>query len=587
MSQTKSSASLAEPRIPQPHGGIQYNFCKNPKCSNYGVEPSNSTLKWQKGSGNYTIASGGKGFPLLRCNSCGETPPLKSNLGIAEEIERISAYLDSGKNGLTCPNESCSNHSVPVGTKKAYRSFGTAASGAKRFQCATCGKTFSTPKPTKGQHETHRNIEIFTLLANKVPLSRIINITGISWAVLYNRIDFIHRQCLAFAANREKRLKDMPIEKLYLSIDRQDYEVNWTERKDKRNVVLSAMASADNSTGYVFGIHPNFDHSLDKDEIERNAAEINDHARKAPFRKYARLWLESDYENRDVKLKKIASGSLAGSIASKYDEYSERSDVEAFDERAAGRKLPSYGLQVKAEYTMIAHFHFLKRLMGNVGKWRFFMDQESGIRSACLSAFKDEIKTRKAEAFYVGIEKEITVDEKRRFKAEAKKNFEAVMAEFPHMTEDEAKLEMLKREISRVMTLGKWKDQWVRHPLPSMSESNKYMCWLTEHDEFDLTHKAWLYNKASLHGVDSFFQKIRRRISMFERPIHSASNAGRTWSGYAAYNPAMVVKMLEIYRVVHNYVDFRKEGGEKTTPATRLGLAKAPLDYKDVLYFEG
>ena len=74
-----------------------------------------------------------------------------------------------------------------------------------------------------------------------------------------------------------------------------------------------------------------------------------------------------------------------------------------------------------------------------------------------------------------------------------------------HRGEDEIKLEMLKEEIKRVSELGKFKDRWVHHPLPSMSEANKAMCWLTEHDKYDLTHQAWLYNKASLHSVDSFF----------------------------------------------------------------------------------
>jgi len=41
--------------------------------------------------------------------------------------------------------------------------------------------------------------------------------------------------------------------------------------------------------------------------------------------------------------------------------------------------------------------------------------------------------------------------------------------------------------------------------------------------------------------------------------------------------------------VVHNFIDKRqtKKGGIKTitTPATRLGLAQAPLTYGDVIYF--
>ena len=142
-----------------------------------------------------------------------------------------------------------------------------------------------------------------------------------------------------------------------------------------------------------------------------------------------------------------------------------------------------------------------------------------------------------------------------------------------------------KQEIQSMQEVGDWKDRWVKHPFPDMAEANKAMCWLTEHDDgdMDLTHKAWLYNKATLHGVDSFFQKVRRRVAMLERPISSSSNNGRVWNGYGAYDPNMVVKLLEIFRVVHNYVDVREKDG--TTPAMRLGLAQAPLDYSTILYF--
>lgn len=48
----------------------------------------------------------------------------------------------------------------------------------------------------------------------------------------------------------------------------------------------------------------------------------------------------------------------------------------------------------------------------------------------------------------------------------------------------------------------------------------------------------------------------------------------------------MVGKLLDIFRVVHNYIDVRKKDGVTTTAAMRLGLANAPLSYKDVLYYE-
>jgi transposase-like protein len=594
MTQTISSATPKPPRIPLKTAGLQYNFCKNPKCSNYGVEPPPKAKRGEPSK--YTLSSGGKGFPLLKCNECGEMPPIKSNAGITEELDRLSAYLNipKVKTNLCCPDSACANHTVPVGTRKAYRSFGTAASGAKRYQCSLCHKTFSLAKPTKGQHETHHNIDIFKELVNRAPLSRIIEKQEISWHLLYRRIDFIHKQCMAFAANRENQLKTLPIERLYLAVDKQDYEVNWTERKDKRNVVLSAITSADNETGYVFGIHPNFDPTLNQEAIELDAQAINDADNPDPLKKYARLRLKSDYIKTHAKIaaKKKIGTTLTDDIAATYSEAQQRDDIESFDTKSGTQKLPDYGLQIRAEYTMIAHFYFLKNLLGNVTKWRFFLDQESGIRSACLSAFKDEIANHTAEAFYVRIEKDLTIEQKRKYKLKSKNNFDQIKLSNPGKSENDIKLEMLKQEIQAVTLLGSWKDRWVQHPLPSMSESNKAMCWLTEHDEFDLDHQAWLYNKASLHSVDSFFERIRRRVMMLERSIHSSANNGRTWSGYAAYNPAMVGKLLDIFRVVHNYVLVKREKDEngvivKSTPAMRLGLAQAPVEYKDIVNFVG
>lgn len=579
------------PRVPLEHCGIQYNFCKNPGCSNFGV-PASQEKKYGGNTYNLTGATRAEGFvniPLLRCNSCGEHFPMKSNQGISEEINRISKYLEISKEKVCCSNQDCSNHKIPVGTKKAYRSYGATKAGAKRYRCNVCLTTVSIAKDTQWQHDTHKNIEIFKLLVNKVALNRIIEITGVSWAVLYNRIDYIHKQLMAFVSNRENKLKDMSFDRLYLSVDRQEYTINWTERKDKRNTTITGITSADNKTGYVFGIHPNFDYSLDKTKVESEAKTIGDITKTPPFRKYARLWLEKDYSDsikRSGLRHKKASSSLIQDIANTYNNAQQREDIEEFDSKTNTEKLPDYGVQVHAEYTMIAHFHFLKSLFGSVGKWRFFLDQDSGIRGACIGAFSQEIKEHTAEAFYVRIEKNLTVDEKRKITAIAKKKFAETSKRFPGLSENEIKIELLKEEILANIEIGNWKDKWIKHPFPDMAETNKAMCWLTEHDDgdMDLTHKAWLYNKATLHGVDNFFQQVRRRVMMLERPVGSSGNGGRVWNGYGCYNPTMAVKMVEIFRVVHNYINVRK--GEKTTPAMRLGLADAPLSYKTVLYNE-
>jgi hypothetical protein len=51
-------------RTPPKHANIQYNFCKNPVCSNFGVTPPETFKRGILGS--YAITYGGRAFPLLK-----------------------------------------------------------------------------------------------------------------------------------------------------------------------------------------------------------------------------------------------------------------------------------------------------------------------------------------------------------------------------------------------------------------------------------------------------------------------------------------------------------------------------------------
>lgn len=130
--------------------------------------------------------------------------------------------------------------------------------------------------------------------------------------------------------------------------------------------------------------------------------------------------------------------------------------------------------------------------------------------------------------------------------------------------------------------IGPWRDRWVFHPLPTMAEPEKAVCYLTDFKDYDEDHLAWLYNKGSLHGVDSWFNQIRRRSSLLERGIPSRGNTGRRWYGYSPYKPEQIGEMLTILRACHNYIWVPE--GRQDTPTMRLGLAKAPLDYNEIIY---
>ena len=247
---TTGNPQSKKPRAPGASHGINVNCCKNPSCASFGVPLADAVIRGPGASNNYTVVGYGKGVPAARCNTCGEHFPLKSNDGVFEEAWRIGreTFVDP-----SCPMQDCSNHRVGISTPKAYHSFGLTKTGSQRYRCRVCSKIFSVKKPglnpIGNQRQSDKNLMLLELLCNKMPLRRICEVTGVAPRVLYERIDFFHEQAMAFMAHRESKLPEMEISRLYIGVDRQEYYVNWTRRKDKKNVLVTAVASADNLTG--------------------------------------------------------------------------------------------------------------------------------------------------------------------------------------------------------------------------------------------------------------------------------------------------------------------------------------------------
>jgi hypothetical protein len=128
--------------------------------------------------------------------------------------------------------------------------------------------------------------------------------------------------------------------------------------------------------------------------------------------------------------------------------------------------------------------------------------------------------------------------------------------------------------------------KWHAHPTPSAEEPDKVINWITERDNKDVVEITPPMVMVTLNATDRFFLSLRRRITFFERSISSASgikSVGSKWSGYAAYNPAVLVKLLEIFRVYYNFV---LTGKDKKTPAQRLGITKKAYTVRDILYYK-
>ena len=433
-------------RFPAPADGVQVNFCKNVSCEAFGVPETLHRVRRSKFSlpaaGDY-IRGGEADRVRMVCALCGSKNPLRSNAAIVEERRRLnqsSFYTEAPG----CPNETCDNHGFPVPEAGRYARFGKTKSGTARWRCNGCKKTFSEKgKPLLRQRMPHKNRDVFALLVNKMPLRRICEVTGLGAPAVYGKIDFIGRQCQAFVADREKKLYEgMSLPKMYLAVDRQVHNVNWSSRRDRRNVQLSAIGSADLDSGYIFGFHLNFDPALDPVEVERDASRLGDLGTYEPYRHYARVWLSADYEAAVLRAaatpkrnRRRVSGSddakLRVDIANDYDETGARADVEVAESTTRDTALPQLGMLIKEQYTMHGHFQALARMLAGAEKVRFYLDQDSGMRAAFLGAFAARVKDRSADAWYVRILKDATIHEKERVVQEAKMRLAEAKRRFP------------------------------------------------------------------------------------------------------------------------------------------------------------
>lgn len=595
-------------RFPPTAGSIQVNFCRNPLCGNFGVPPRNESKRGRRAKaasapapGDYSVTATGKNLPALECKLCGEIFPMQSNLAIAEELLRIGKYLDP--HVPVCQNEACTlfgrDDDESAGRHTRY---GVNAHGTPRFKCGACRKIFAFGgRATKRQRKAHRNLDIFEHLMNSMPLRRIIKVLEISPAILYDRIDFFYDQCQAFAGEHERKLTEKEdLGRRSISLDRQKLLVNWSDKDNRKNTLMLSLASADQDTGYVYAVSVNFDPAMNREVVLRDLPRFGDHHLSKPFRRYARAWLPQDWQDASVRegrrarrrAKAVeARGGARAAVEAAYEDALSRADIEDGDGESARSQHPAQGMLLHEQTVMAAHIQLVSRLLHKAEKLRFFIDQESGLRAALLTSIPARIRNRTADAFYVTIAKNLTVDKKRSLVAKSKRHLQHVMKE--KEVKEVAALHILAlEELKRLTPIGKWEDRWFRHPLADMREPDKMICWLTDIDEKktdeqerdeQLERQARLYLRASLTEVDRFFMQVRRALTIAERGIISASAERRLWFGKSAYNPAVLVKLIGIFRVYFNYCEV---GEDEKTPAMRMGLTDRRISPDDIIDYE-
>lgn len=583
------------PRVPlavdNPLGGdrIQVNFCKNPTCANFGAPAVTSPVKpgpSENRDDRYAVESASDGFsPALRCKSCREKPIIKSNAGIAEEIWRLSRNI---KNGCGCRNSSCSAHGLDVAEyPHLYHRFGKTTAGTSRFICKSCKNVFSYGRRRKFK-DSQKTEDLFRVIMNKVAIRRSLEVIG--WKptqtdTFYRRLDVLVDKCKVFSGIFDRQLAqgNVDLGALFISTDMQQYTINWDDAAERKNTVVNAVFSVDNKSGFIFCAHPAFDSVIDVEEVDRDYFAIGDHKLPEAFRKYSRLWMPGDELRPHRKgdgMPPATRGNLAKMIEAKYAHILGVPDTE---DTQVSSKPAQQGKMIHYPYTAYASMFILEQLTKGAAKVVHCLDQDSASRAACLVAFENRIRKGGAHAFYVKINKNFTVPERRTIRKTAVAQFRAINEKLfsGGAAMEEVIAVCMKQNIIEARKLGPWQDEWVKHPLPRMDEPEKALCWLTGIGPSVSDETLRMFMGVSMHGVDNTLQLVRRRISMLERPIKTASAKHANWSGYSFYKPKNIDKVLSLFRCYLNFCVTRQE--DNTTAAMRLGIADKPYTISDIV----
>jgi transposase-like protein len=544
------------PRIPHASGGIQVNFCKNPHCANFGIPApqTRGAVKGGNGVGSYALIGSTEQKRSLVCHICKKSTVLRSNKAIDDELPRFSLAAHRASSS-GCPNEDCESFGIsPVREASRYYQHGVTRAGVPRHRCKLCGSTFSSGAPIRTQRRPGLDAEVLKLLVNKVPMRRICEVLDINPGTLYSKIAVLGQRASELCASHEQHLSSQRGERLrraYVSIDRQDYVLNWGTQLDRRNIKLGAIGAVENVTGYVLAMQLNFDSSVDAQDVEADAIMRGDYDMPPAYRHHARIWLRREYLKRE-DLAEVPPENLR--------------------DLGVDFKAPHSGVQVHLEYTQYALLFHLKKLLAGIERTRFFLDRDPGLDSACLAVFAQAVLNRSVDVFVVKTAKEMTVARKKQILARDARELERFRAA-ANLPDDS---NLRHQWVVHQLAAHRAKDphpEWFTYPMSDMADPDKAIKYLTDFGDYNLEHLSWLYMRASLRGIDKFFIQVRRRISILERPLITANNLNTRWHGYAAYSPQVVEHVLRIFRAYYNYC---LVGDDGKTPAMRLGLVDHP-----------
>jgi len=584
--------------------GIQMNFCDNPFCKNYG-KPQVKYNNVKNKPSRYKLQGVMDYYKTLICNGVyadnengivlnSTTSPL-SNWSIAEEIKRL---IDINTVIAIEPEyifhkDNCLNTKLnPFDNRGDFYARGKSSSNSQKYQCKVC-KKINNVLPTQRECFTYNQnkndiLPIFTrLLLNKTPVRRTCEILDISPQTYYNKLEWLYRKCLEFLERYEgEALKEKEFKSLWLNTDKLVYHLNNIRRKgcggkeyghtEKLVFPTGVIATSDMFSRYIFRVDVAFEWQVTVKDIERDIEILKENhlynftQRNAKYR----------YSFYDLSKKEPTADTVED----------DKIDIT----KLLNRKDYLNGFHFNATYTAIAHYWALKQNI-NVQRLYYVSDKDSSLMIALMRVYKDEIENNTMDCFLCQVDKKMSKKEAYVSSNMAKNELQEWKD--THFFEGNLKETAIKKlaEDLSYHSLYKYVDfngksypihanNPIEHPYPFKDEGARYVDCVTDLSYLSNDELADLLYNVNSRSINTFFNQIRRRLSILERPLVSSRGEGKSYI-YANFNPMYAQYSLTILRTFLNFCETYKYKGENVTPAQRLGITNKKFKIEDIIYF--
>ena len=405
-------------------GELDVNFCYNSMCGNFGLS---HTLAAARGK-PYTVRRKGNQLSLI-CPECGLTRKIYNN----EAVDKM--FLHVLKNNLLhehCGNEQCYNYRVNLHeyygeVYEAVKEVPTDPDELKNYRyqviCSNCSKRFSAGVPwrihDKQESESRSgkvrgrpfpiSTQVFMkLVCNGIGPSAIIELTDSNAGDYYALLHNLARTCSAMSgrylmdlqsaryAQRVNDSKDDNTMRLYS--DMMEISILLDDR-DKRVLRLPCLVTVTDYRGSFFALAatPMFvPVTLSREKMKSFRARL----------RHESLYLESHQPHAHL----LSDEALRD-----------------YEEQPGKRKYtyPILGLGgyfVHAGYGALAHFLMLRKMLSRIRRVVHYVDNESPLEMAALTAFADRIQEDLCDVVAVRIDQQKKLTRNKKSPPEDKKD---------------------------------------------------------------------------------------------------------------------------------------------------------------------